>query len=398
MFHVEHFQQWRGFEVIFSEYNKVFMAGIYIHIPFCKSQCFYCDFFKSTKLEYRNQFLGQLLNELSERRDFFSLTDDVVESVYFGGGTPSLIAIEKLEEILNVIRKNYSLIDFAEITIEANPDDLNPEYLSGLRGIGFNRISLGIQSFFDEDLTKMGRRHDAVQSRKVIDYTFNAGFKNVGIDLIYGLPWSEEDKFLQNLMILNDYPLKHLSAYHLTIEPGTRFGRDKKQRKLFEIEEEQSERLFWLLHDEAEKMGFNHYEISNFCRDGLYSRHNTSYWTGKSYLGAGPGAHSFDGMRRYWNKSDLNQYIEFGFRNGVSQEILTEKDRFNERLMLGLRTKNGIDISELKDNHPDLMPGFDTHIQKWLDRGFLQLKETRVFGTRKGWFLIDGIIEDLFEI
>jgi oxygen-independent coproporphyrinogen-3 oxidase len=345
------------------------MAGIYIHVPFCKSRCFYCDFFKSTKLQFRNQFLGQLLNELKERRDFFNSANDIIETVYFGGGTPSLIAIEKLEEIVNTIAKNYSLSDLSEITIEVNPDDLNPEYLSDLRRIGFNRISLGIQSFFDEDLKKMGRRHDALQSRKVIDQTFDAGFENVGIDLIYGLPWSKENKFSQNLKILNDYPLKHLSAYHLT-----------------------------MLHDEAEKMGFDHYEISNYCRDELYSRHNTSYWTGKSYLGAGPGAHSFDGTRRYWNKSDLNDYIKSGYKSGLSNEILTQKDRFNERLMLGLRTRKGVNTLELSDEYSNFITSFETNIQKWIQQGFLKYQDGMLYGTRKGWFVIDGIIEDLFEV
>lgn len=374
------------------------MAGIYIHVPFCKSRCFYCDFFKSTKLQYRNQFLDQLLKELKERKDFFPSADNIIESVYFGGGTPSLIAVEKLADVLNVIRKNYFLSDFPEITIEANPDDLDSEYLSGLKSIGFNRISLGIQSFFEADLKKMGRRHDAYQSRQVIYHTFEAGFENVGIDLIYGLPWSEKNIFLQNLNILNEYPLKHLSAYHLTIEPGTQFGRDKKRKKLSEIEEEQSEELFWILHDEAENMGFDHYEISNFCRDKLYSRHNTSYWTGKSYLGVGPGAHSFDGTLRYWNKSDLNQYIESGYGSGVSNEILTERDRFNEHLMLGLRTKRGVNIRELKENYPSFMNSFEGNVRKWIQRGYIEEQNEMLSGTRKGWFVIDGIIEDLFEV
>ncbi|WP_025006670.1 radical SAM family heme chaperone HemW [Marinilabilia salmonicolor] len=374
------------------------MAGIYIHVPFCKTRCHYCDFFKSTKVQFRNQFLGQLLKELENRRKFFPESDKIIESVYFGGGTPSLLDVDQLKKVLAVIRKEYSLDNGAELTIEVNPDDLDPDYLEGLKKTGFNRISLGIQSFFDEDLKRMGRRHNADQSRKVIDQTFDAGFKNVGIDLIYGLPWSDQEKFLENLKIMNQYPLKHLSAYHLTIEPGTQFGRDKKRKKLSEIEEEQSEQLFWLLHDEAEKMGFDHYEISNFCRDELYSRHNTSYWIGKSYLGVGPGAHSFDGIRRFWNKSDLHQYLHCGYQKGIGEEILSENDRFNERLMLGLRTKKGIDLFDLKNIHPGLTDRLEKNIQKWIDRDFLMQSGGRIFGSRKGWFLIDGIIEDLFEV
>lgn len=374
------------------------MAGIYIHVPFCKTKCFYCDFFKSTKVQFINQFLDQLLKELENRCIFFPESDKIIESVYFGGGTPSLLTVDQLEAVLNTIRNNYSLANDIEFTIEVNPDDLNSEYLIGLNSLGFNRISLGIQSFFDEDLKKMGRRHDAAQSIQVINDTFDAGFSNVGIDLIYGLPWSDQNKFLKNLKILNQYPLTHLSAYHLTIEPGTQFGRDKKRKKLSEIEEEESEQIFWALHDEAEKMGFDHYEISNFCRDELFSRHNTSYWTGKAYLGAGPGAHSFDRNRRFWNRSELHHYLENGYQKGVEEEILTEKDRFNERLMLGLRTKKGIDFFELKKNYPCLTIRLENNIRKWIDREFLCQQDGKIFGTRKGWFLIDGIIEDLFEV
>ena len=374
------------------------MAGIYIHVPFCKSRCFYCDFFKSTKLQWREQYLCELLRELRERRTFFRTDSLSIESIYFGGGTPSLISVKWLEQILKLIYELYPVSAFPEITLEANPDDLDAEYLKGLNSIGFNRLSLGIQSFFDEDLQKMGRRHNAMQGIQVLEQSFTAGFKNVGLDLIYGLPWTGEERMLENLKIVGDYPLKHLSAYHLTIEPGTRFGRDKKRNLLTEVNDSQSENLFWLVHDETESMGFDHYEISNFCKEGFFSRHNTSYWTGNSYLGVGPGAHSFDGKRRLWNKENLNQYLTEGFERGISEEFLTEKDHFNERLMLGLRTKEGIDIENLKNHFSQYSVSLEKKIDKWINKELLQIKDCKLSGTRKGWFLIDGIIEDLFVL
>jgi oxygen-independent coproporphyrinogen III oxidase len=373
------------------------MAGIYIHVPFCKSRCYYCNFFKSTKLEIIEQYLNMVFIELQERRDFFD-SGTLINSIYLGGGTPSLLSEKRLNKIFDDILKNYSLEKNAEITIEINPDDITPEYLSSLKDMGVNRLSIGVQSFFDEDLKKMGRRHDAYQARIALDWAFKSGFGNVGIDLIYGLPWTEPERLLKNLKVLNQYPVKHLSAYHLTIEPGTKFGKEKIHNRLLEIDESISEKLFWLLHDETSKMGFDHYEISNFCKDGFYSRHNTSYWTGNPYLGLGPGAHSFDGVHRFWNRPDLFRYISLGYKPGISYEILTIKDRFNEMLMLGLRTKKGVNISCLENNFPKLYENIQPGISKWLNEKFLKIEDNCLKGTRKGWFVIDGIIEDLFEV
>ncbi|WP_462317297.1 radical SAM family heme chaperone HemW [Marinilabilia sp.] len=374
------------------------MAGIYLHVPFCKSRCHYCDFFKSTNLQYGAQYLESLSDEIAGRGDFFLEQNTVVESIYFGGGTPSLFPDHQIQNVLKLLFKNFSVSKNPEITIEVNPDDLNPEYLQRLKAIGINRLSIGIQSFREEDLKKMGRRHNARQSFQVLEQVFDAGFENVGIDLIYGLPWAKTEDWLQNIEIVKDYPLQHISAYHLTIEPGTKFGKDKLAKKLSEIEESESEKLFWQIHDRFKEMGFEHYEISNFCKEEFYSRHNTSYWNETPYLGLGPGAHSFDGDKRFWNKPDLHQYITQGFLPGYSQEILTGRDRFNEKLMLGLRTRQGINIDEMKSRFERYWQSIEDRVEAWINRGFLIPESGHLKATRQGWFVIDGIIEDLFIV
>ncbi|MGQ1889530.1 radical SAM family heme chaperone HemW [Thermophagus sp. OGC60D27] len=374
------------------------MAGIYIHIPFCKTRCYYCDFFKSTKLNLREQFIEKLFEEIVERRSFFENTEKSISTIYFGGGTPSLFSEKYFNDVLNRISTHYSLENNVEITIEVNPDDLNLEYLKSLYSIGINRLSIGVQSFYDVDLKKMGRRHDAAQSRQVLEWAFQSGFQNVGADLIYGLPWSNAATFLSNLDILKEYPVKHLSAYHLTIEQGTYFGRLKRNNKLVEIDDSESEALFWKLHDKTIHMGFEHYEISNFCKDGLYSKHNTAYWNDEPYLGLGPGAHSFDGKKRYWNKSDLQQYIKNGFSDGLASETLDGYDRFNEFLMLRLRTARGICIKQVENCFENGWKKIETKIRKWVNDGFLEVNDGFIYGSRKGWFVIDGIIKDLFIV
>lgn len=374
------------------------MAGIYIHVPFCKTRCHYCDFFKSTNLAFRKQYLEKLLEEIRERSDFFEKNNTPVQTIYFGGGTPSLLKVEWIDEILESIQTNFRVIDNVEITLEANPDDLNFEYLKAIKNIGINRLSIGVQSFFDEDLKRMGRRHNALQSRSALEWAFKAGFQNVGIDLIYGLPWSDSNLFLSNLDVLQEYPIVHLSAYHLTIEPNTQFGKLKLQKKLFEIEDSKSEKLFWNLHDKAEQLGFEHYEISNFCKEDYFSRHNSSYWNNEPYLGVGPGSHSYDGNHRYWIKPDLHQYVTKGYSEGLSCESLTTTDRFNEYLMLGLRTQKGIDIKRMMENFEEFWINIQPKIQRWLDNDFLECEDGYIRGTRKGWFVIDGVIKDLFLV
>lgn len=374
------------------------MSGIYIHVPFCKSRCHYCDFFKSTRLHFRDQYLNRLFEELRERDKFFPKDNAFIESIYLGGGTPSLISIEALHEIINTIFGNYKVNSDAEITMEVNPDDLTPGYIAGLKRVGINRLSVGIQSFLDDDLRRMGRRHDSLQSKKALSRVFTAGFENVGIDFIYGLPWAGRNELLENIDVMSAFPIKHLSAYHLTIEAGTVFGEEKKRNKLKEPDEGESEKQFWLLHDELEKMGFDHYEISNFAVEGYQSIHNSSYWKGIPYLGIGPGAHSFDGEKRYWNKADIQEYMKSGYFSGISSETLTMNERFNEKIMLGLRTKNGIMARDMETLFPELWKQTTFSIKGWIDKGYLRWENGKIFSTREGWFVIDGVIENLFIV
>ncbi|MFW6203084.1 MAG: radical SAM family heme chaperone HemW [Marinilabilia sp.] len=373
------------------------MAGIYLHVPFCKSRCHYCDFFKSTKIGLVGQYLDRLIEEIEGQKNFFE-ENESLSTIYFGGGTPSLLSAKNVDEILQHLFHHFRFMKDPEITLEANPDDLSKEYLAQLKESGINRLSIGIQSFFDDDLEKMGRRHSARQSHQVLMDAFDAGFENVGADLIYGLPWSDQNRLKENLRFFSQYPVKHLSAYHLTIEPGTRFGKDKARDHLKEISGEESEKRFQILREETAKMGFEHYEISNFCVPGWPSRHNSAYWTGESYLGLGPAAHSFNGLKRFFNRPDIHGYINKGYAEGVRVENLSEKDFFNENLMLGLRTKEGVDMGKMAKDFPEYWQQILPHLQKWKKKGFLSDQDGKLFSTVKGWFVIDGIIEDLFVL
>ncbi len=372
------------------------MGGIYIHIPFCKTKCFYCDFYKTTHTASISLFVDKLIKEIEWRASFFG--EEPVETVYLGGGTPSLLSQEDLSRLMNAIIFAFNFNFPMETTIEVNPDDLSVNYLDMLYNKGFNRLSIGVQSFFDEDLKKMGRRHNAEQALDAIKMAGRSHFSNISVDLIYGLPWGNRERINSNISTLAALPVDHISAYHLSIEPDTPFGVRKRKGLLTEITDVESESLFWLVDDIAGKNGFEHYEISSFCKDGKYSLHNRAYWEGKPYLGLGPGAHSFDGKRRLWNRSDLKAYLTTDFDSVRESEVLTEADRLNEMIMLGLRTKWGINIEELTFKFPQFFKKLEPVIKKWMDSGHLiQLFNTLVC-TRKGWFVVDGIIEDMFVI
>src|SRR5665647_3165394 len=284
------------------------MAGIYIHIPFCKKLCFYCDFYHIISLKDNKSFIDALQKEALLRKDY--LGSEKVSTIYFGGGTPSVFSIEEIGIILDSIKKVYNVTDDCEITIELNPDDVSPGYLENLKQHDVNRISLGIQSWRDTDLKMLNRRHDSAQAVKALKDTLNAGFKNVTIDLIYGIPGMERKDWESNLDFSFSFDIKHLSAYHLTFEKGTVFGRMLEKGDISEIDEEDSAAQFNLLIEKAESAGFIHYEISNFAKPGYFSIHNSNYWKQVSYLGLGPSAHSFNGYTRQWNVRDLKGYIK----------------------------------------------------------------------------------------
>ena len=369
------------------------MAGIYIHIPFCFSRCGYCDFFKSTKLDRIDSFLKSLKREIVYYSPYFKKT---INTLYFGGGTPSLLSIDIYSEILELLKDNYHFSKDVEITIETNPDDLNQKYIDGLLSVGFNRISIGIQSFNDFDLQKMGRRHNATQSLAALNYAYKGGFKNIGIDLIYGLPWSDGSAFKENLSIIKTVSINHLSAYHLSFEEGTPFYNLLKQGIYTEINDVESFNQYEMLCTFASDNGFEHYEVSNFSKPGYRSRHNSSYWNGIPYLGFGPGSHSYYDGKRKWNKSDLSLYDNDNWTLIVEQEFLADSDLFNETVMLGLRTCDGINLNFLQIKFPEFYSSFYKKSNKWIDKGYLYIKNNRIICREKFWLVVDTVIKDLF--
>ena len=326
------------------------MAGIYIHIPFCKTKCHYCDFYKTTDFGAKTDFLSALKKEIVWRKN--ELDGEKIASIYFGGGTPSVLKVNEINQILDSIRLNYLLEDDIEITLEANPDDLTADFLNGLRNTSINRLSIGTQSFHDRDLKSMNRRHNSEQAVKSIQLSKAAGIENTSIDLIYGLPNQtlEEWKFnVEKALSLN---VQHISAYHLTYHEGTVFYEYLQKGKIKELPDELSLQQFKLLLDLLDKAGFEQYEISNFARNQCYSRHNKGYWERKKYLGFGPSAHSFDHKTRRWNFSSLRKYLQAVESQTDFWEVeqLTEQDQYNDYMITSLRTKWGISVDYLTNN------------------------------------------------
>jgi oxygen-independent coproporphyrinogen III oxidase len=374
------------------------MSGIYIHIPFCKSKCYYCDFYSVTKSGGYDEFVEAILNECALRNDY--LTNNQVDTIYFGGGTPTLLNSGQIGTILNRLKELYQISQDAEITIEANPDDLNPKILEGFLNLGFNRISIGTQSFFDEHLKLMNRRHDASQAKEAVKMASARGFNNISLDLIYGIPGMTENQWEYNLKVASDLPVDHISAYHLTIEPGTRFGRLKKSGLFTEIPDEQSAEQYRVLLAILGTRGFEHYEISNFARHELYSRHNTKYWTGESYIGLGPSAHSFNGIQRHWNPASLTKYLanihDKKLPGGENIDLIMQR---NEYVMTRLRTGKGIDSVDFithfgESGWHELL----TLAEKYIRQGYLIVKNGRILFDKEAWFHSDGILSDLFLI
>jgi oxygen-independent coproporphyrinogen-3 oxidase len=283
------------------------MSGVYIHIPFCKSRCYYCDFYTVTNLKLADEFFKAAEFEISLRKGL--LDKEEVETIYFGGGTPSLFTPERIQTLINTIRANYNVIDNPEITIELNPDDITPSYVNRLKKTEVNRVSLGIQAFYNYHLQLMNRRHKVFGALKSIESLKNAGYNNISIDLIYGLPEMTTTEWEKTLNKAVSMDIQHISAYHLTYEEGTVFDKLKKNGMLIPPNDEVSYKQFSAMIDHFEKQGFVHYELSNFGRMGRFSKHNISYWQNKPYLGIGPSAHSFDGKKRYWNNPDISKYI-----------------------------------------------------------------------------------------
>jgi len=370
------------------------MPGIYLHIPFCKKACHYCNFHFSTNVRLKADMVEAILQEIEWRKDFLEIKP--LDSIYFGGGTPSLLSAKELDKIFNTIYRLFSIQQDAEITLEANPDDLTPSYLEQLKISSVNRLSIGIQSFREECLQWMNRSHTAFQSRKVLSDVFESGFENITIDLIFGTPTLSDKQWEENLLEAFSYPIHHLSCYNLTIEEKTALHHFVKTGKNPPVDEEQSFRQFELLMDIAPQYGFEQYEISNFARQQKYAVHNTSYWKGEPYLGVGPAAHSYDGKNtRYWNIANNALYIKSlqGDLLPLEKEVLTEANRYNEYVMTTLRTYFGCDIHVLT---PQQQEHFKTLAQPYLQNGELLCNEGTYTLSKKGKMIADQIAADLF--
>lgn len=375
------------------------MAGIYIHIPFCKQACTYCDFHFSTSMRNKAEVLKAIEKEAELRKNFFE--DQIIETLYFGGGTPSLMTETELQEMLSTLEKLFVLSDTPEFTLEANPDDLNRDKIAALKANGVNRLSIGVQSFIDDYLKWMNRAHRSTEAIACIKESQQVGIDNISIDLIYGLPnltataWKEE---LRKAIELNP---THISAYCLTVEPATALGYRVRTGKEKPIDETAAEAQFQIMIEMLELAGFELYELSNFARDGYYSRHNTSYWQGKPYLGLGPSAHSFKPGKRSWNISNNVRYIKELKENKLplTTELLTRENQFNEWIMTGLRTKWGINLSEGFEKYGiDLLTTNEKLITKLIGEGKAEIENGRMRLTRKGFFLADGIAASMFAV
>ena len=375
------------------------MAGLYIHIPFCASRCIYCGFYSTTRLDLRQQYVDALIRELVEVGKSKMLKDDSISTVYLGGGTPSQLTIPQLHQLLDAIYIYNKVESGAEVTIEMNPDDVSVPYADTLRQLGINRVSMGAQTFDDERLRWLNRRHTVAQVGQAVKILRAAGIRNISIDLMYGFPDETIDDFVRDIDEAIKLDVEHISAYCLMIEEGTelyrRYG-DKRVREYDDSKEETERKMYELLIDKLTAAGYEHYEISNFARPSFRSRHNSSYWTGVPYIGLGAAAHSFDGHLRSWNVSDIQQYIASVNRDERlnEEEELSATDFYNERVMLGLRTCEGVDLSALSDDERNYCI---QEAQPFLSDDILLLTDNRLVLTRKGLFVSDYVMSSLMQ-
>ena len=375
------------------------MAGIYIHVPFCKTRCAYCDFFSTTLHDLKSRYVDALCQELAMRRNY--LYDASIGTLYFGGGTPSQLSENDFSRIFNKIEEVYDLDTCEEITLEANPDDLTDDYVKMLTTLPFNRISMGIQTFHEPTLQLIGRRHTAQEAIEAVRRCQQHGLSNISIDLIYGLPGETPEQWKEDLQKAFSLEVQHISAYHLTYERGTRLWQMLQNHEIAEVDEDTSVELFRILCQEMHKAGYEHYEISNFALPSFRSRHNSAYWHELPYLGCGPGAHSFDGDSREWNVSSLQKYIdalEKGQRN-YEQETLDKDTRYNEFIMTRLRTCEGFSLNDLQQRFGQAYHNYCQHLAApFLKQGLLLQDEDTLRLSREGIFVSDDIISDLMKV
>ena len=372
------------------------MSGIYIHIPFCKQACHYCDFHFSTSMAKKVVMISALKRELVLRKEEFK--DEVVETIYFGGGTPSVLETSEINDLIQTVYSNYHLAENPEITLEANPDDLSTKKLLELSDSPINRLSIGIQSFFAEDLLFMNRAHNANEAEQCIKEAIRH-FDNISIDLIYGIPGMSDERWEKNIEKALTFGISHISSYALTVEPKTALANFIKKGVVKPIDDEQAQRQFLVLYDVLTRAGFDCYEVSNFGKPGYYSKNNTAYWLGEKYMGIGPSAHSYDGERRAWNINNNPKYLK-AIEKGelpMETEVLTKNDKYNEYVMTGLRTSWGISLERIQKQFGEKYSTYlIQRIEKYIEQQLLILSEDQLVATKKGKFLVDGIASDLF--
>ncbi len=375
------------------------MAGIYIHIPFCRQACNYCNFHFSTSLHYKNDFVAALLNEIQLQAAANYLQNQSIATIYFGGGTPSLLTVEELQQIMQALQQHFTVTADAEITLEANPDDVTDEKLLGWKTLGINRLSIGIQSLFEEDLQWMNRAHTAEEAKQVITKARAAGFNSFTVDLIYGTPGLTDEKWLSNINWVLQQNINHLSCYALTVEEKTPLDKLIRQQKKTDVDAEQQSRQFILLMNELQKAGFEHYEISNFAKPGYRSKHNSSYWKGVHYLGLGPSAHSFNGISRQWNVANNQQYIQALQQHTIpfEKEELTKEQQLNEYIMTSLRLLEGCDLHYVEQQYGIAAAArLRTDATAFVIKGSLTITNDHLILTQTGKLFADSIAADLF--
>lgn len=374
------------------------MSGIYIHIPFCKQACHYCDFHFSTSLNNKENLVSSIIKEIDLRQNY--LQDKQIETIYFGGGTPSLLSEKETHLILEKIYKLYQVSPQAEITVECNPDDLSNTKLQELKTLNVNRLSIGLQSFNDDELKWMNRAHTASESEASVKRAQDKGFENITIDLIYGSKFSNLSNWKTTLNKAIDLEVKHISSYNLTVEDKTKLGHDVAKKKEQLIDDDKSAELFLEMIDRLQKNHFIHYEISNFGKEHFFSKHNSNYWKGSHYLGLGPSAHSFNGVSRQWNVSNNTIYINkitSGDLTVFEKEILTNENRFNEYILTSLRTIWGVNLDVLKSQfNEEFVKLFQSKVNSYIKDETISLKDNSYTLTTKGKLLADKIASDLF--
>lgn len=374
------------------------MAGIYLHIPFCQKACIYCDFHFSTLLKKKEAITEAIVKELKLRRAY--LENKPVETIYFGGGTPTLLKHSQFERIFDEIFKEFKVIEFPEITVEANPDDITADKLNSLKSFGVNRLSIGVQSFFDEHLKFFNRSHNSNQAFNAVKTAQNLGIDNITLDLIYGFPQLTENQLEENLNKIDSLQVPHVSTYSLTVEPKTALHHLISKGKAPNLDDEVAAKHFELVRNFLKTKGFHHYEISNFGKPQFYSNHNSNYWLGKPYLGVGPSAHSYNLNTRSWNVANNSSYLKQLAANKLphQEETLSTKDKFNEFILTGLRTKWGITFEGLQKFPQQMAEAFQRELNPLLSKSVLLKKEKGYVLNDEYWFKADGIAAELFQV